>query len=157
MAIWTVPPVIGVGLPQAGPSEVLITVSRSVRASSDRSDVPAAAVPFLQSTASGLFTEPVHRPSFRWASQVTALSPTTCAQSDPHRLTVHIVGAVPGAPPGVIPPVRVTLYLPGARSSAHAGPARPTDIALSSATAATVRSIFMRSPCRDPRVTVYGR
>src|SRR4051794_2580585 len=109
MAIWTVPPVIGVGLPQAGPSEVLMTVPRSVRASSDRSDVPAAAVPFLQSTASGLFTEAVHRPSFRWASQVTALSPTTCAQSDPHRLTVHIVGAVPGAPPGVIPPVRVTL------------------------------------------------
>src|SRR3954447_11949786 len=121
MAIWTVPPVIGVGLPQAGPSEVLMTVPRSVRASSDRSDVPAAAVPFLQSTASGLFTEAVHRPSFRWASQVTALSPTTCAQSDPYRLTVHIVGAVPGAPPGVIPPVRVTLYLPGARSSADAG------------------------------------
>ncbi len=122
MAMCTGSPVIGVGLPQAGPSDVLMTVPRSVRASSERSDVPGAAVPFLESTASGRFTDPAQRPSFRWASHVTASSPTTCAQSDPHRLTVG-------------------------RRQLHPN----------SATAATVRSILMRSPCRTRRSSLYRR
>ena len=149
MRMYTGPPVIGVGLPQAGPSEVLTTVPLRVWASSERSDVPGADVPFLQSTASGLFTDPVHRPSARWASHVTALSPITCAQPEPHGLTVHIVGAFPAAIAGAIPPLRITVYLPGFRLSAQAGPARPTDTAPNSTATATVRSILMHSPCRD--------
>lgn len=46
------PPVIGVGLPHAGPSEVLTMVPRKVCASNDITDGPGADVPFRQSTAS---------------------------------------------------------------------------------------------------------
>jgi hypothetical protein len=47
-------PVIGTGLPHAGPSEVLTIVPLRVWSSRENTDVPGAEVPFLQSTASGL-------------------------------------------------------------------------------------------------------
>ena len=149
--MYTGPPVIGAGLPQAGPSEVLRTVPLRVTASSESSDVPGAAVPFLQSTASGRRNRS-GPPTVRQmglprhgviADHLCAPGPTMISA-----ITVHIVGAVPAAIAGAIAPLRVTVYLPGVRSSAQAGPAKPTAIAPNRAATATVRSILMRSPCR---------
>src|ERR1700716_2869862 len=97
MAKYIAPPVIGAGLPQAGPSEVPTMVPRKVAAPRDNTDVPGADVPFLQSIASALCRVAVHRPSARCASYVAPFSPTICAQPEPHRCTVHIAAVFPGA------------------------------------------------------------
>jgi hypothetical protein len=71
-------------------------VPRIVAGSRENTDVPGAAVPFLQSMASGLCRVAAHLPSARWASYVTAFVVTTCAQPCPHELTVHIDAVFPG-------------------------------------------------------------
>src|SRR6185312_14354892 len=141
MKTMTGPEVIGAGLPQAGPSDVLMIVPLRVWASSENTEVPGAEYPFLQSTAVSLCRLAVHRPLSNVVSQIVPWPSLICAQSAPHLFTVHIVGVLPGA----VTPLSTTPYSPPVSSSAPAGPARPTAVAPRSPTAATDRTILLLS------------
>lgn len=97
MKTMTGPEVIGAGLPQAGPSEVLMIVPLRLWSSSENADVPGAEYPFLQSTAVSLCLLAVHRPLSNVVSQIVPWPSLICAHCAPQRFTVHIVGVLPGA------------------------------------------------------------
>jgi hypothetical protein len=109
------PPVMGAGLPHAGPSEVPTIVPRNVlelTALRESTSVPGANTPFLQSTAIGDVMVAVHVPSVRRAGQVTPWSSMTFAQPDPHDVTRHIMAALPDTASGFDPPLKTAVYMP---------------------------------------------